>query len=640
MDELRNLSNPFNQPAQYYDIYYPNPFAVLQNDKTTDNVDHFLSNISLDWKPAKWLTITGRVGADIYTDTRQQDFATYNYTALQFFQGSFIPNTPSTYIGKYDQDRYTVDNINSDIMANFHKEFKHDVTFGVILGNNIYSNTLHNTYGETNGLVIPGFYNFTNSAARPELVDQTYVNRLLAVYADASIGYKNFLFFDVTARNDWSSTLPTNARSYFYPGISGSLVFTEIGKKKINPMILSFGKLRASLAQIGKDAPPYQLTNYFVPGDINDGHQLTDIKTPYVSPVSNSIPGYQLSTTLANPNLKPEISTTWEAGLDLGFLNDRLLINATYYYKNSVNEILPVSLAPSTGYTSEYINAGIFRNQGVELEVHIIPVVTKSGFKWQIDATFTKNISKVIEIANNATQITIGGINGAALVAEKGEPYGEIYGIGPETNSKGQLVVDSGSGYPIPGKKPENLGNVLPKWSGSIGTSFSYKGLKLTILFGGNAGGQFYSSTSSIQQFDGNDPITAVNNRQPYVLPNTVYLGSDGQYHQNQAKIVPYDLWVNVTPFINSYNVIAADFVKLRELSVTYSIPTKLLSKSKYITAISVKAFGSNLWIWTPKSNGYVDPELNAAGATNNQGFELYQLPSARNYGGGVTIDF
>ena len=160
------------------------------------------------------------------------------------------------------------------------------------------------------------------------------------------------------------------------------------------------------------------------------------------------------------------------------------------------------------------------------------------------------------------------------------------------------------------------------------------------MLFGGNAGGQFFSETSAIQQFDGNDPLTAYNNREPYVIPNTVYLGSDEQYHTNQAKVVPYDLWVGTTPFINSYNVIAADFVKLREISLTYALPAKMLAKSKYITGVSLKLYGSNLWLWTPKSNTYVDPELTAGGATNLQGFEFYQAPSVRNYGGGFKIDF
>ena len=204
----------------------------------------------------------------------------------------------------------------------------------------------------------------------------------------------------------------------------------------------------------------------------------------------------------------------------------------------------------------------------------------------------------------------------------------------------GQIVVDA-SGYPIPSTTPSNLGCIQPRWSGSIGTNLSYKGLKLTVLFGGNAGGQFFSETSAIQQFDGQDPLTTYNNRQPYVLPNSVYQTGPETYVTNTTKLVPYNLWVSVAPFINSVNnVIAADFVKLRELSLSYALPAKLFAKSKSISGVSIKAYGSNIWMWTPKSNTYVDPELNASGATNVQGFEFYQLPSLRNFGGGVKIDF
>ena len=638
--ELQDLTNPFNQPNQFYDPFYPNPYWALQNEKTTDNVDRFVTNINAEYRPFKWLTIVERFGADMYTDTREQDWNKFSFYPIYYYQGqTSLSPTPTTYIGKYDQDRYTVDNINSDLMATFHKDFKHDVTFSFMIANNIYSNTLKNTYGETNGLIIPGDYNFNNSAARPTLTNELSVNRQLAAYADANIGYKNFLFFELSGRNDNSSTLPLNNRSYFYGGASGSLVFTELGKKKINPMILSYGKLRANVAQIGKDAPPYALTNFFVPGGISDLYVNTGINTPYYSLASSNIPGYAVGTTLNNPNLKPEISTDEEVGLELGFLNDRIRVDATYYHNLTKNEILTVPIAPSTGYDNEVINAGVLLNQGVELALHLIPVSTKSGFKWEIDGTFTKNYSKVVQVSGNSNQINLGGSSTVEVVVQKGEPLGSFYGAGLLKNSAGQTVVDSGVGLPLQSTKPEVLGNYQPNWIGSIGTSFSYKGFKFNILFGGNEGGQFYSNSENLQLFDGHDIKTAYNNREPFVTPNSVYLGSDGQYHTNTTKVGAFNYWYAAST-IPSYSIMNASFCKLRELSVAYSLPSKILAKQKAIKAVSIKAFASNLWIWTPKSNSIADPEVSSSGTGPVQGYEFYNIPSTRNFGGGFNIDF
>jgi TonB-linked SusC/RagA family outer membrane protein len=641
VQELQNLNNPFNAPNQFYDPFVPNPYWALQEFKTTDNVDRFLTNVNAEYRPTKWLNIVERFGADMYTDTREQDWNSYSFYPVYYYQGSTsLSPTPTSYIGKFDQDRYTVDNINSDLMATFHKDFNKNVTFSALFGNNIFSNTLKNTYGETNGLVIPGDYNFNNSNGRPTLYNQTFVNRLIGAYADINIGYKNFLFFELTGRNDWSSTLPLDNRSYFYPGAGASLVFTELGKKKINPMILSFGKLRANFAQIGKDAPPYSLTNYFVPGGINDLFVNTDIKSPYYSMASSNIPGYALGNTLSNPNLKPEISTTGEVGFELGFLKDRLTVDATYYYKRTENEILTVPIAPSSGYDNQIINAGVLQNQGLELAVHIVPVNTKN-FKWEVYGTFTKNVSKVLQVSNSANQIVLGGSSAVEVVVQKGQPLGSFYGAGAQRTASGQLVVDSGVGVPLQSTKPQVLGSYQPTWLGSIGTSLSYKGLKLIVLFGGQDGGQFYSATAGLQQFLGNDIATAYNDRVPFVAPNSVYMGTGGNagYHSNTTPTGAFNYWYAVST-IPSYQIITSSFVKLREISLTYSIPARMLSKSKAIKAISVKAFASNVWLWTPKSNTIGDPEVSSSGIGPVQGYEYYNLPSLRNFGGGFTAEF
>ncbi|MDB5283283.1 MAG: TonB-dependent receptor plug [Bacteroidota bacterium] len=642
----RDLSSPFNQPGNYYDHYYTNPYWVLANEKTTDNVDRFMNNVSVNYKPIKWLSFTGRFGADIYTDTREQKFLKYDFISSGYLSSNYQgppDEFPVTYRGKYSQDLYRVNNINGDLMATFNKEFKHDLALTAMVGFNAYSNTIRNTYVETSGLVIPDQYSINNSLDRPTVLDQTFTNRILGVYADVDLSYKNFFFIDLTARNDWSSTLPVDHRSYFYPGVSTSLVFTDIPKKKINPMILSYGKVRASIAQIGKDASAYQLKNYFVGGDVSDLFLNTNIKTPYYSPAASNIPGYALSTTMANPNLKPEISTTWEAGLDLSFLKDRLSVEFTYYWKRSINEIMIIPVAPSSGYTDQVVNAGILSNQGVELAFRGVPVSTKSGFKWEIFGTFTKNYSKVIKVADNTTQITLPNTaSNITEVAQVGQPYGSFYGTAAKTDGNGHVVVDSASGLPIPTAQAQILGNYQPDWLGSIGTSFSYKGFKFTILLDGRMGGQVYSNTAELQMFLGNDPKTTYNDRNPFVVPNSVYMNSEGQYVTNTTKVAPYNYWGATLSSLQfpQYSLVSASFMKIREISVSYSIPAKALKKTRYITGLTVKVFGNNLAMWVPKSNTYIDPEVNSSGAGNTQGYEFLNLPSLRSAGAGVNLDF
>lgn len=649
---LQNLNSPFNQPQSFYDLYYVNPYWLEQNQKNTDNVDRFLSNMNVQWKPLSWLTFVGRVGADIYTDTRQQSWEAYSFLPVQYYQPNFpypgeaIPNpVTSTYIGKFDQDQYVVENIDADFMAQFHKEFKHDFTFDALIGYNIYSNEFHDTYNETNGLVIPNLFTLSNSVGEPTTNSEILNNRLLGEYADVNLAWKDMLFLEVTGRNDNSSTLPVDHRSYFYPGVGASWVFTQVGKKKIDPMILSYGKLRANISQIGRDAPPYSLNSYFVPGVASDGYVNTQAKFPpgYISPVnSTGIPGYQLTNTLPDPNLKPEISTSWEVGTELAFLRDRLNVTLTYYNKLTRNEIVTIPIAPSTGYAAQIINSGELRNNGVELSVRIIPVNTKYGFKWEVYGTWTKNVSDVISVASTSNQIVVGGSPaafGVEIVEQKGQPLGAFYGEGVETEN-GHVVVNPATGLPLQSSTPSVLGDWQPNWLGSFGTTLSYKGLSFNILFGGQDGGQFYSATASLQQFLGNDIATAYNNRVPWVVPGSVYMNSDGKYVTNTTKVQgAFNYWYDAST-IPSYQIITASYIKLREVSLTYALPAKVFSKAKYITGISVKAYGSNLWLWTPKSNTFADPELSSGGTSNLTGYEFYVLPSVRNYGGGVTVVF
>lgn len=628
--EQKDLDNKFNKPETYFGAYYQNPYWLIANQKNTNNVDRFNTSITLDYKPLNWLTFTGRFGSDVYSDGRFQKWRKYSFVNQDF---------EKEYPGRYSEDLYFVNVINSDIIVRAEKTFKEKFHIGGLVGTNIYSRKVKNTYGETAGLALEEQYTFDNSLGRPTLTNDIVRKRIAGVYFDVNFGYKSLFFIDVTGRNDWSSTLPTNNRSYFYPGVSTSFVFTELIKKP-KPMIITYGKIRASFAQVGKDADPYLLRNVFVPGEVGDGYQDSKVRSPFLSADGSSVLGYTTSNVLANSNIKPEISTTWEVGTELSFLKDRLSVDFTYYWKRTKDEIMTVPAAPSSGFTSQVINAGILSNKGVELSVRVTPVSLKNGFKWEIYGTFTKNTSKVIQVSDNAEQLVIGGLSSMSIVIQKGQPYGTFYSITSQRDGNGNPIVDSATGKPLMTSSPQIVGTFAPKWLGSIGTSLSFKGLRFNILFDARIGGKFYSATRDLQQFTGTDPLTLYNDRQDFVVPNSVYLGSDGAYHENTVPVHYQDYWTNFIREDYANNLVDASYVKLREVSLSYTFPKKWMMKTKYISNIELSLFGNNLWLWTPKENTYVDPEINAYGAGNAQGFEFYNVPSLRAMGFGVKVDF
>ncbi|HLP52897.1 MAG TPA: SusC/RagA family TonB-linked outer membrane protein [Chitinophagales bacterium] len=626
--ELKDLDNKFNTPAGYFGAYALNPYWVLANNKTSNIVDRFNTNITLNYKPLKWLTFTGRFGSDNYTDSRFQKWRKITYTNW---------DTEKTLVGKYSEDIYRVGQYNADLIVQGMHTFKEKYMISVLVGGNMNVNNTKNTYAQTAGLAVDDLYTFENSQDRPTLNNIVYRKNLASIYYDVNFGYKNFLFLGTSGRNDWTSTLAKGKNNYFYAGANVSLVLSEL--IKADPMALSYWKIRASFAQVGKDAEPYSLRNVFVTGTIGDGYNESEIHSPWVSADGSNVTGYTVSGTLRNENLKPEISTTFEAGTEISFLKDRLGIDFTYYWKRTKDQIITIPVAPSSGFTSRVVNAGLLQNQGVELSVRTTPVNEK-GVKWEVYGTFTKNYSKVIKVADDAKQLVIGGLSSMAIVIQEGQPYGSFYSITSERDPDGNPVVDEATGVPIMTSSAKIVGNFQPKWLGSIGTSLSYKGLRFTCLFDARVGGVYYSSTRDLQKFVGSDPVTLYNDREDFVIPNSVYIGGDGQYYANTTAVSYQDYWTNFISQDYADNLVTATNVKLREISLAYSLPKKLMEKTKYIANIELSLFGNNVWMWTPKSNTYGDPEVGAYGSGNAQGFEFYNLPSVRTLGFGVKVDF
>jgi len=451
------------------------------------------------------------------------------------------------------------------------------------------------------------------------------------LYSDINLSYKNYLFLGITGRNDWSSTLPKEKNNFFYPSVNTSFVFSEAFKM---PEFISYGKIRASAAQVGNDAAPYLLESVFISGSVTDGQQNSQVDFPL-----NGIPGFTQGNVIGNPKIKPEITTSYEAGLEFGLFKNRITFEGTFYSNQSKDQIITVPIAATSGYTTQTLNAGLITNKGIEILLRGTPVRNKN-FSWDVTGTFTRNRNKVVELFPGTEQLGLGGFTGGAMVAQVGQPYGSFFGSSFLRSPDGNIVVDATTGYPIIDPQAKIHGNVQPDFLAGLNNSFSYKNFSLSFLLDARKGGVFYSRTRSLQEFVGTDPRTLYNDRTPFVVPGSVILDANGKYIPNTTPVQNAEnYWTSFSAGTAMEHLIDASFIKLREVSFAFRLPASLF-KNKAIKGITVGLSGRNLWLWTPKENTYSDPETSSFGTGNVQGYEYGTIPSLRNYGANIRITF
>lgn len=641
---LKDLSNPYNGYGYtdengvahndvygYYGAYTMNPYWVLANYNNFNDVNRIMGNFNVNYKPTEWLTFQERIGLDNYSDRRRSESPKYSYLPIDNTTGNYSDGNIQTDPGQYRIDQFNVNEIVHDFMATAKHTFNEDWEASFMVGNNIRQRKTTSNSTATNssgGLVVPGWYNLANSNGPLDLIEDTWTNRrLVGVYGDLNVSYKNIAYLQATARNDWSSTLPKKNNSFFYPSVSGSFVASELFSPELKSKF-SYAKIRANWAQVGSDTDPYQLISTFSRSTIAGGFGSTTFPFGNVSALMSG-------NTIGNLNLKPEITTSFEVGTELGFFNNRLSADFTYYKNNSKNQILSIPIPLSTGYGLSLVNAGKVQNNGVELTLRGTPVKTEN-LTWELFGTFTKNNSKVVELMDGVQQVSVGGFSGMSIVAAVGRPYGEFYGVTNATDAQGRTIVDQKTGLPIASSKPEYLGTYNPDFQASLGTSLNYKNWSMSALFDTKQGGVFYSRTKDIMGFVGTSAESG-GDRIGQIFPNSVYLDASGNSVVNtSATYDKIDYYPNMEAGVN---VVDATYIKLRNLTFTYKFSKDMLKNTPF-GAASIGVFGNNLFIWTPSENKYADPEVNSSGAGNAQGFDFTAQPSLRNYGINVKVSF
>jgi len=644
--ELKDLDNPFysmqyldtngKERYGYYGGYYKNPYWVAKNYDNRNKTDRILGDFKIGYKKGSF-DVFNRLGIDMASD--RSSYKTPNLDAEPvdpFYNGNNYRSA-----GGYAQSNYAGLKLYNDLIANFKHDLGNNFGINILAGHNTTiedDNTLSATIDPgTNGLVIPNFYNFQNNVGPVVAYNTKRQRRTVGVYADISLNYQRELYFEITGRNDWTSTLVRGNNSYFYPGVNASWIFTErLKNTRFAEKILNYGKFRFGASGVGNDALPYvNNTATYSQGPIASGFGS-------VVPPFNNVPAYQISSSFADPQaLRPERTNEVELGTDLAFFKNRLSLSFTYYNALTRNLVTAVSTAPSSGFLSQYKNIGDVRNRGIEITASGTPISTKYGLKWELFGTYTRNKNTVERLTNGLEYVSLGGFQGMDIVAAVGKPMGTFYANDIQTWN-GKVVVDGTTGLPLATKTPVYKGSYQPKFIASWGTDVTYKGLRLHILFTTKQGGKYFSKNKLDMDFNGTSPETIVNNRESYVWPNSVYLvpGTLNSYVTNTTKFSPYAYYTTTEANVPAQAVLDASWVRLQELAITYKIPTKYYERSPF-GGLEAGLYGNNLFLWTAKGNHYDDPEATSSGATGNaQGFNYVARPTLRNYGVYIKVMF
>ena len=634
--EGRNLSSIFNSPGYYYTPYgVMNPYQILNDYENRYESERLYGKFQIDYEFLNYFKLTYRIGLD--TSTGHRNTGIPNYAAL-------YPGTPNfddllgSMTGSTSQQTTRRRQIENDLMLNYTQEFgKLDINAVAGLNGREYRNSY--VFASISNLTIPTFFNLSNTSDIPTVEEYQSKLRTLGAYAQAEFGWDDMLYLTLTARNDWSSTLPKEKRSYFYPGATVSWLFSELLPQSTKN-IISFGKVRAAYGKTGNDAGVYMTNSVYAQAAAASSGFGDGSAFPFSKVGLNA---YTAGNILGSADLSPEMTTETEFGLNMAFLKNRLSFDFTYYNRNTDKQITQLSMDAASGYTAQNINMGKVRNRGIELMVSVTPLKIKD-FKWDISWNFTKNWNKVIdlpdELGNEASIFSLSG--GVGLYAIEGKELGIWRAHLAKTNDKGQYIVDA-NGLPQNADEISEVGSMNYKYQMGFNTTFTYKGISLSADVDVRKGGLMYSRTKNIEYFTGNAIQTAYNDRNPFVVPNSVIDNGDGTFSENNIFLSEtnlYNFWNNGGLEMESFNLIDKSYVKLRQVVLNWDLPKKWFAGS-FIQGMRLSFFGNNLFVWTPSNNTYVDPETTSFGNDLTANFGEYSAnPSSRKFGFNLNVKF
>lgn len=597
-----------------------NPYFLAYECINTQKRDRVYGNVKFDIDLAKNLTLMLRAGLDMNSDFRTQRQAT---------------STQANPLGYYSEQNIGSKQYTGDFLLKYTNRWN-DFGFTGNIGGSLISRQYERHQQAASTLHIPGVYSLANSSYELKTSNYSEQRQTYSLYALLSFSWRDAIFLDVTGRNDWSSTLPAGNRSYFYPSVSGAVALNDLFDFGRSGGLVNLMKIRASWAQVGHDTAPYRYMNFL---------QTT------------GIPGtVQNQTALSNANLKPEIVTSWEVGLEMRLFKNRFTLDAAYYDAVTKDLISRMPISIANGVSTVYINAGSIRNRGVELTVSGSLVKTRNilwklGLNWNLNRNTVVSLGDGIDswiVANYSTHAYMTAYEGGSLT----DMYGKGYKRAPEgstaIDANGNMVDVSGmilldkQNMPQVNEELQYLGDCAPKWKGGFNTTFKWKDLTLYVGFDGQFGGHVFSYTNWVLNYRGKG-VNTLAGREGGLVPVGVRETTDGNYVINTDPIARE----NISNYYHCLydqtnaeaNFVSTQFLKLREVRVEYAFPKKLLAKTKVISDLRLSFYGNNLYCWSDFPG--FDPEgVTMKGSAVVPGFEILQMPSAAQFGASLSITF
>ncbi|SNR45569.1 TonB-linked outer membrane protein, SusC/RagA family [Lutibacter agarilyticus] len=623
--DLEDRDNIFYTPSYFYTPYAANPYTTLESNNVEIQKHRVYGNTNLTYDFTDEFSVSFQAATDVDNETVKRYGAIIDY----------IPGSPQDnagangVVGAVQENKYTTIQNDFFLNLNWNKQINEDWGVSVLAGGNYNERKGDQLSVTVTDLDLPDYYELSNSASTPSLGQSNYLKRVIGLYAQAEVSWKDRYFATVTGRNDMSSSLPSENNSYFYPSVSLAAVVVEN-----NDMFI---KLRGSWARIGNDTGSYQV--FSTAGQASNDGYFGQITYPF-----GNVNGYEIYGRIENQELQPEITDEIEFGFDTRFFQNRLALDVSLYSRKTKDLIVNLPVARSTGYSTVTGNFVDLTNKGIELAL-TGKAIAKDNFKWDITYTFTKNDNNVDRVASDDGKISIYSAYGTNFYAEEGKPMGAFYGPAPAKTDSGQIIADAATGYYTYSGEEEYLGNAQRDFIMGLQNSFKYKNWSLNVGMDWKKGGMMYSYTKRLSHFVGNGIETTYNGRNPWIIPNSVVSDGNGGYVEN-TKQVEFD---DVTAFYNASqnqaiegeHLIDKSFFRIRDAVISYAFPSEMIQQSGFLNSLVLSLYGKNLALWTPGENPYVDPETTSYGRGIRSEFgEFATNPAQRSFGGSVKLTF
>lgn len=641
--DYKDLNSKYGQFSNYYNEYAVNPYWLIKNIRTKGRTDDIIGTVSANYQFLPWLKGTVRLSSNLTFNNSKStnapvvvsDWAAANRNATQY----------SNRLGSVFEDQAFTSRINLEYFVSGNAELTKDISLKYLAGGSVRQNRSKDVAVGGNNLVVPFLYNVSVKSGDANVPGGAFnfdiQSRLLSAFGTVGFNYKDWANIEFTGRNDWDSRLRNDNRSFFYPAVNAAVVLSDAFESIHNSNLFSYLKIRGAVSKSG---------------NVNLGTYA--LQATYSQPLGfpyGSIAGFTANNTIPNQDLKPEFVNTKEVGVEMGFMRNRINLEATYFYQKNTDQIISISRSGTTGYTTALANAADFKNYGVEMDLGLTPLINigRGRIDLRINATYNNNeVTRTLDNAN----VVVGGSSGFIQNSVSSPTINNIAAVGlpafafqltdylrdPAT---GKVIVDPVTGYPRQAPELVTKGRSLPLWVIGVSPSFSLGNFSVAMTWDYKGGHNFYSGLGSDADFAGISARSAEYNRQRFVFPNSVYL-ANGKYVPNtsiQVQDGNYGFWTSSTAntSIASNYFASAQAIRLRELNFSYNLPQSLIGNAGVIKKVTISLVAKNLFLFVPKSNQWGDPEFNYTATGNTFGLgSSFQSPASRLFGGSVNIQF